>query len=51
MNQEIEERLHKLSQSVKEDLREVGLKKQSMGKYSNPYESLQTDGVFYDKRN
>ncbi|WP_046174404.1 flagellar protein FliT [Domibacillus indicus] len=51
MNQEIETRLQKLSQSVKEDLREINVKKQSMDKYSNPYESLQTDGVFYDKRN
>lgn len=51
MNQEIEAHLQKLSQAVKEDLREVSVKKQSMGKYSNPYESLQTDGVFYDKRN
>lgn len=51
MNQEIEARLQQLSRSVQMDLREVNVKKQSMDKYSNPYESLQTDGVFYDKRN
>lgn len=51
MNQEIESRLHKLSVLIKEDLREVNVKKHSMGKYSNPYESLQTDGMFLDKRN
>lgn len=51
MNQEIEAHLQKLSRLVKEDLREINVKKQSMDKYSNPYESLQTDGVFYDKRN
>ncbi|OMP65776.1 cell division FtsA domain-containing protein [Domibacillus epiphyticus] len=51
MNQEIEERLARLCNAVKDDLKEVGAKKQSMNKYSNPYEALQTDGVFYDKRN
>ena len=51
MNKEIEARLAHLSTVVKEDLKEVGAKKQSMNKYSNPYEALQTDGVFYDKRN
>ena len=51
MNLEIEVHLQKLSNAVKADLKEVNVKKQSMDKYSNPYESLQTDGVFYDKRN
>lgn len=51
MNKEIEARLDRLNNAVKEDLKEVSVKKQSMNKYSNPYESLQTDGVFYDKRN
>jgi flagellar protein FliT len=51
MNQEIEQHLQKLSRAVKEDLHEVKVKKQTMGKYANPYEALQTDGVFYDKRN
>jgi flagellar protein FliT len=51
MNQEIEGHLRHLSNAVKEDLKEVSIKKQSMNKYSNPYEALQTDGVFYDKRN
>jgi len=51
MNVEIEGHLQQLSRAVKEDLREVSIKKQTMDKYSNPYESLQTDGVFYDKRN
>ncbi|WP_309091185.1 flagellar protein FliT [Domibacillus sp.] len=51
MNQEIEQHLQKLSRAVKEDLQEVKVKKKTMSKYSNPYEALQTDGVFYDKRN
>ncbi|OLN24017.1 hypothetical protein BTO30_00945 [Domibacillus antri] len=51
MNQEIEARLHQLSNAVKEDLKEVSVKKHSLNKYTNPYEALQTDGVFYDKRN
>ncbi|MGG3451997.1 hypothetical protein [Domibacillus aminovorans] len=51
MNKEIEARLNRLNNAVKDDLKEVSMKKQSMNKYSNPYEALQTDGVFYDKRN
>lgn len=51
MNGEIAAHLQKLHDLVKKDLQETKVKKQSAGKYANPYEALQTDGVFYDKRN
>ena len=35
---------------IQKELRDLKYKKASNQKYVNPYQSLQTDGVFYDKR-
>ncbi|WP_141432937.1 flagellar protein FliT [Bacillus sp. 03113] len=40
------EKLH-----IQKDLNELNVKKNSTNKYINPYQSLSSDGVFYDKRN
>jgi hypothetical protein len=37
--------------SIHRDIQEINKKKKSSNKYTNPYESLSVDGVFYDKRN
>lgn len=37
--------------SIQKDIKELSMKKGSTNKYVNPYESLSTDGVYYDKRN
>lgn len=48
-------RLMQLLQSekimIQKDIKNLQAKKESNTKYVNPYESLSTDGVFYDKRN
>jgi flagellar protein FliT len=36
---------------IQKDIKELHAKKESNQKYSNPYESFTTGGVFYDKRN
>jgi flagellar protein FliT len=50
-NKKIEERLSSLYSLVKIDLNKVNQKKNKAEKYINPYQSLQVDGVFYDKKN
>lgn len=37
--------------SIQKDIKDLSVKKGSTNKYVHPYESLSTDGVFYDKRN
>lgn len=36
--------------SIQKDIKELQVKKDSNTKYINPYQSLATDGMFYDKR-
>lgn len=36
--------------SIQKDIKELQVKKDSNTKYINPYQSLSTDGMFYDKR-
>ena len=36
---------------VQTDIQGVNKKKSNMQKYINPYEALQSDGAFYDKKN
>lgn len=36
---------------VQKDIKNLHAKKESNTKYVNPYQSLSTDGMFYDKRN
>jgi flagellar protein FliT len=36
--------------SVQKDIKDLQIKKNSNTRYVNPYQSLSTDGMFYDKR-
>lgn len=35
---------------IQKDIKDLSIKKESTGKYANPYQSMATDGMFYDKR-
>ncbi|OZI12744.1 flagellar protein FliT [Bacillaceae bacterium SAS-127] len=43
--------LQKKKMDIQKDMNGLAKKKNSVGKYTNPYASTQTDGVFYDKKN
>jgi flagellar protein FliT len=49
-NGQIDRQLTQLRLEIKRDMNGLTKKKTSVQKYSNPYESLQYDGMFYDKR-
>jgi flagellar protein FliT len=49
-NQQIDRQLSQLRLEIKRDMNGLTKKKTSVQKYSNPYESLQYDGMFYDKK-
>ncbi|MGG3738378.1 flagellar protein FliT [Aeribacillus pallidus] len=50
INQQIEPLLKQLQMDIQKDRNSFEKRKQSVKKYRNPYESLQFDGMFYDKR-
>jgi flagellar protein FliT len=49
-NSEIEKGMTNLRNDIKRNMNSVSKKKISAKKYTNPYESLQFDGMFYDKK-
>ncbi|MGG4169109.1 flagellar protein FliT [Rossellomorea vietnamensis] len=49
-NGQIDRQLAQLRLQIKRDMNGLTKKKTSVQKYSNPYESLQYDGMFYDKK-
>jgi flagellar protein FliT len=49
-NGQIDRQLAQLRVEIKRDMNGLTKKKTSVQKYSNPYESLQYDGMFYDKK-
>ncbi|PRS37738.1 hypothetical protein C6W19_10310 [Bacillus sp. RJGP41] len=51
LNQRVNHLLKLQKQEIQRDIQEMNKKKKSSNKYTNPYESLSVDGVFYDKRN
>ncbi|MFB7639493.1 flagellar protein FliT [Peribacillus butanolivorans] len=51
LNQQVDRLLYLQKLEIKRDIQEINKKKKSSNKYTNPYESLSIDGVFYDKRN
>lgn len=51
MNREIDAKLKLIQNYVQRDINGLKKKKTSMNKYTNPYESVNFDGMFYDKRN
>ncbi|WP_260286325.1 flagellar protein FliT [Peribacillus aracenensis] len=51
LNQQVDHLLKLQRQEIQRDIQEINKKKRSSNKYTNPYESLSVDGMFYDKRN
>ncbi|CAH0237460.1 hypothetical protein SRABI96_02839 [Peribacillus sp. Bi96] len=51
LNQQVDRLLMLQKQEIQRDIQEINKKKQSSNKYTNPYENLTIDGMFYDKRN
>jgi flagellar protein FliT len=49
-NQEIDRKLILLRTEIKRDMNGLNKKKSSAKRYTNPYQSLQHDGMFYDKK-
>ncbi|GAB6891055.1 MULTISPECIES: flagellar protein FliT [Geobacillus] len=50
-NEEIERRLHRVGDEIRNDLRMAGAKRQANARYVHPYEQpLSIDGMFYDKK-
>jgi flagellar protein FliT len=37
-------------QNIQKDMRDLKVKKESTNKYANPYENLNPDGMFYDRK-
>lgn len=50
-NQVINLKMKALKGLIQRDINGLNKTKVTVQKYSNPYESIQTDGMFYDKRN
>ncbi|MGP7818513.1 hypothetical protein [Niallia sp. 01092] len=50
-DQELLKLLNEEKVNILQELKKLKMKKTSNQKYVNPYQSLQTDGVFYDRRN
>ncbi|WP_458353896.1 flagellar protein FliT [Peribacillus frigoritolerans] len=51
LNQQVDHLLKLQKQEIQRDIQDINKKKKSSNKYTNPYESLSVDGMFYDKRN
>jgi flagellar protein FliT len=51
MNRTLDTKLILISNEVQRDMNGLNKKKVSAKKYTNPYESVNFDGMFYDKRN
>lgn len=51
LNQEVDILLQNQKQDIQQDIKQLNIQKNLNHKYTNPYESLSIDGVFYDKRN
>jgi flagellar protein FliT len=49
-NQEIDRNLILLRTEIKRDMNGLTKKKTTAQKYTNPYENMQHDGMFYDKK-
>ena len=50
LNQQVDQLLLLQKQEIQRDIKELNQKKKSSNKYTNPYENLATDGMFYDKK-
>ncbi|MFJ7831966.1 flagellar protein FliT [Peribacillus sp. NPDC097284] len=50
LNQQVDQLLLLQKQEIQRDIKELNQKKKTSNKYTNPYENLSTDGMFYDKK-
>ena len=50
LNTVIDEKLSLLKQEIQIDMNHLKKTKTSTNKYTNPYESISSDGLFFDKR-
>ncbi|QOR66243.1 flagellar protein FliT [Cytobacillus suaedae] len=50
LNKVVDEKLALLKQEIQLDINQLKKKKTSTNKYTNPYESVSSDGMFFDKR-
>ncbi|MFT4414400.1 flagellar protein FliT [Fredinandcohnia humi] len=50
LNVDIDEKLNSLKREIQLDITQLKKSKQSTTKYTNPYQSGPTDGMFFDKR-
>ncbi|MFT8321002.1 MAG: flagellar protein FliT [Bacillus sp. (in: firmicutes)] len=50
-DEELLQLMNEEKNNIQQELKKLKIKKASNQKYVNPYQSLQTDGVFYDRRN
>ena len=51
LDQSVNQLLQKQKREIQQDLKRLHMKKESNQKYTNPYESMPVDGLFYDKQN
>ena len=50
LDQQVKQLLQKQKQEIQQDIKQLHMKKESNQKYTNPYESMPVDGLFYDKQ-
>ncbi|MGE8080548.1 flagellar protein FliT [Peribacillus loiseleuriae] len=51
LNQRVDEWLLLQKKDIQRDIKQLNERKQNSNKYTNPYDKLSIDGVFYDKKN
>jgi flagellar protein FliT len=49
-NQKVDEFLQKQKREIQFNIKQLSVKKKSSRQYTNPYENMSIDGMFYDKR-
>ncbi|MBM7690894.1 flagellar protein FliT [Peribacillus deserti] len=50
LEKQVTEKLSRIKRDIQIDIKKLQSKKEGNQKYVNPYQSLTTDGYFYDKR-
>ena len=50
LDQQVKQLMGKQKIDIMQDLKSARMKKQSNQKYTNPYESMGVDGIFFDKQ-
>ncbi|WP_394141205.1 flagellar protein FliT [Cytobacillus oceanisediminis] len=50
LNEEATQLMQREKLFIQKDIKDLTVKKESSNKYINPYQSMATDGMFYDKR-